>query len=81
MVVRKDGYNDVAGEHGDGGLLPRHDALLVVPARAPVETAGGIISHLNIKVDILNNKPGSRCQWGETHVGGGGSLSFKRLMS
>ena len=53
VVVRKHGDNDVAGEHGDGGLLPRHDALLVVPAGAPVETPGRVISHLNIKVESL----------------------------
>ena len=46
MIVRKDGDNDVAGEHGDGGLLPGHDALLVVPAGTPVETPGGVVGHL-----------------------------------
>ena len=58
VVVRKHGDNDVAGEHGDGGLLPRHDALLVVPAGTPVKTSRGVVSHLNIKSE-------ERLMWGE----------------
>ena len=53
VVVSKDRHNDVAGEHGDGGLLPRHDALLVVPAGAPVEAPGGVIRHLTTSSSML----------------------------
>ena len=69
VIVSKHGDNDVAGEHGDGGFLPWHDALLVIPAGAPVETPGSVVSHLNDQRLIFqtnNQQWRLLCQWGKT---------------